>query len=56
MRFNPYGPVEPTRQGGLRLQKIATGGKLIHACGYRGAEDYDAWKSEFDEICLPPSP
>ena len=50
MSFNPYGPSEATRKGGIKLKGILESKDIKMVCGWIYVEGYDNWKEKFNEL------
>lgn len=47
MKYNPFGPVGQTIEGGHRIHEILEGRKLSTVCGVNYVIGYDEWKRRF---------
>jgi hypothetical protein len=47
MKYNPFGPVGRTVEGGGRIREILEGRKLFTVCGYNYVIGYEDWKGRF---------
>jgi len=47
MKYNPFGPVGQTVEGGRRIHEILEGRRLSTVCGYNYVCAYDDWKRRF---------
>ncbi|MHC4182424.1 MAG: hypothetical protein ACYSR0_03665 [Planctomycetota bacterium] len=52
MRYNSFGPVKDTREGGRKLKNIIEGRNIDIVCGYNYVVDYVDWKPKFDNLCM----
>ena len=50
MIFNPYGPQESTREGGLRLRRLLDDLRIEMVCGVDYTMDYPRWEARFDRL------
>lgn len=49
-KFNPYGPVQTTRQGGTRLYQLLRTWDIRKVCGFDYVADFSAWWDKFEEM------
>lgn len=49
-KFNPYGPVKPTRLGGARIYRLLQEWGIRLVCGYDYAAGIDTWQDRFEEL------
>jgi len=49
-KFNPYGPVKPTRRGGARLDRFLGRRKIKYVCGFDYVADFAVWHEKFAEL------
>jgi hydroxyacylglutathione hydrolase len=47
MRFNPYGPEQPTRHAGARLWRLIEKRGFTRVCGWNYVADHAEWREQF---------
>ena len=52
MRYNPFGPVKDTGDGGRMLKNIIEKREINVVCGFNYVVDYVEWKAKFDNLCV----
>ena len=52
MRYNPFGPVNDTGDGGRMLKNIIEKREINVVCGFNYVVDYVEWKAKFDNLCV----
>jgi len=49
-KFNPYGPVHPTRQGGAKLYRLLQEWEISLVCGFDYVANFAEWQTKFEEL------
>jgi hypothetical protein len=49
-KYNPYGPVQPTREGGRRIDAILREHDIRLVCGFDYTEEIGPWREKFAEL------
>lgn len=50
LKFNPFGPVEETAEGGKKLSAIIAKYKISKVCGFNYVSDIEKWQRAFQKL------